>query len=568
MNRRGGGGQLPWGTRSSGPLYGGPRRGGYGRLVLMAAILAGVILLAWFVLAKACGGGTSCTQLYCPSSQDIAVPDGYERVTSIYEYNTAKGQVPQGTNASVALPLTRTTGDARNLSFYRYVPETKSWEPLMPGVLDAQGKQVSATLTTTPSVLTVLRRLSPGGEVVAYLAHDAALHPEAAGHITILHTRDYKPIADGSINGSLSKRPEGQFAWYPVISADASDKDAIPIVTGILSSAASRSNHVQNILKLVADGQMQGVDIAYLDLPADQRTSFALFIAELAQRLHAQNKKLTVTLPAPIKTADRIDDQGYDWAEIGKAADLVEIAPYRDQSTYRRDMPDIIQYLAGLVPPQKLVLTVTPYATEKTPEGIHTMTVADAMVIATKLSVATGSPDAKLTTNSNVNLAAVNIDKTENRSGITWQVETACVAFSYELNGGRTIWIENVFSVGFKLELIPRYHLGGVAVEDASSNILLGDIWTAIVPFVTSGQPLLMQPNPTDLKPTWDVSAGTKEGGERGVLKWSTPAEPGTYTVTLTLSDGVSRFENQIPVTVQAKATGTTTPAATATPTG
>ena len=48
------------------------------------------------------------------------------------------------------------------------------------------------------------------------------------------------------------------------------------------------------------------------------------------------------------------------------------------------------------------------------------------------------------------------------------------------------------------------------------------------------------------------------------MLNWSTPAQAGAYTVSLTLSDGVARFENEIPVTVQEKEK---TPAATVSPT-
>jgi hypothetical protein len=121
--------------------------------------------------------------------------------------------------------------------------------------------------------------------------------------------------------------------------------------------------------------------------------------------------------------------------------------------------------------------------------------------------------------------------------------------------------------VGFKLELIPQFKLGGVAIEDASSNQLLGNIWPALVSFITSGQTVLLQPNPQDLVPQWKASKGTTEGGSRGVVRWVTPAEPGSYTVKLTVSDGVALFENEIPVTVQAKDT-TPVGTVTATPAG
>jgi hypothetical protein len=180
------------------------------------------------------------------------------------------------------------------------------------------------------------------------------------------------------------------------------------------------------------------------------------------------------------------------------------------------------------------------------------MSITQAMEIATKLSIS--GVDSKLTTDSNVDVVGVNIDRRENLYGLTWDPNTATVAFSYKFNTNRTVWLENYFSVGFKLEYISQYGLGGVAVEDGSANKYLGNIWTAITPYVSSGQPVLMQPHPNDLVPSWEVSGGQKEGGERagqnGVLRWFTPSEPGTYVVKLLLSDGVAQFESQISVNI------------------
>src|SRR6476659_424003 len=114
MTRRGG--QLPWGSRGARP-------------VLLGAIVLGVVVLAVFLLMRACGGD-SCGQPYCASGRDIPPPDGYERLTQVFEYNKDQ-PLAQGTY-QVQLPLTKTTTDTQGLSFYRYVEDTRAWEQITP----------------------------------------------------------------------------------------------------------------------------------------------------------------------------------------------------------------------------------------------------------------------------------------------------------------------------------------------------------------------------------------------------------------------------------------------------
>jgi hypothetical protein len=181
------------------------------------------------------------------------------------------------------------------------------------------------------------------------------------------------------------------------------------------------------------------------------------------------------------------------------------------------------------------------------------MSIVRAMDIATQLAI----QGDRLTTDANVEVVGINIDEREDLTGIVWNEESATVGFTYKFTTQRTVWIENFFSVGFKLEYASRYRLGGVAVEDASADPFVGNIWTALLPFISSGQPVLLRPHPDDLLPKWFVSDGQKEGGEaagrNGVLTWFTPSQPGTHTVKLMLSDGVAQFEKQVSVNVQAR---------------
>lgn len=565
MSRRGG--QLPWGAGSNPGLYGGRRPGGgYGRIGMLAAIVIGVLAIAFFLVTRACGGAGGCDDPYCPSDRNIEAPEGYEFVSKIFAYNEKSGAVQPGFDLVVQVALSKRVEQGQALSFYRYVEETKNWEPIAPAILDAQGKVVSATFTDVPAVMAVMRRNTPGGSVAAYLPHNAQLHPEAVGHVTIVHPIDFAPTADGSVQGELSSiTSDGSFEIYPVIAANAGTQGAVAVVEAILASPAARTNHVRQIVAKAAEANVRGIDIAYLDLPATQRTSFSLFIGELYEALHAQNKQLTLTLPPPIKAQNRIDEGAYDWAALAQTADLIKIAPFRDQAKFRLDMPEILAHLTAQVPPAKLLLTVSPFATETGGDVIQTYKLTDAMNIATQIAIRADA--GSITTSTNVEVAGTNIDRNENLSGVRWFPETASVAFSYKQaqgGGSRTVYIENFFSIGFKLELIPKYKLGGVAVDNASDDRYLGNIWTALVPFITSGQPILLRPNESDLEPRWAASGGTIESTRRGTANWFTPAEPGTYTISLTLSDGVAMFENTVPVNVKAR--DSRTPAATTTP--
>lgn len=551
MTRRGG--QLPWGGSGESGLYR-SRRGGAGRLAVLAVLAVAVLGVIALIVSRACGSD-SCDAMYCPSDRDIDAPDGYELVSDIFEYNEASGPIPSGVVPAVQVELKNPVADGAGLSFYRYVEETQNWETITPAIIDAQGKVVSGTFPDAAPIMAVMRRDAPGGSVVAYLPHNAQLNRDAAGHVTIVHPIDFAPQADGTVGGELSAiQSDGTFEVYPVIAANAGQQGQVAIVESILQDSAARSGHVQQILAKVNEVNVKGIDIAYMDLPATQRTSFSLFVAELAQALHGQNKQLTLTLPSPIKVQNRIDEGAYDYGELGKSADLIKIAPYRDQATYRLVMPEVLQFLTERVTPAKLVLTVTPYATETGGEVVGRLALVDAMNIATRISVG-ASADA-LTTNTQVDVIGTNINRDENLTGLRWYPETATVAFSYKQpqgGGSRTIYIENFFSTGFKLELIPQYKLGGVAVEDASDNVLLGNIWTALTPFVTSGLPILMQPNPDDLLPRWTVSEGKIEDTTRGSARWFTPGAPGAYAISLTLSDGVAMFENSVQVNVAAR---------------
>lgn len=540
------GGQLPWRGRSNTTFDSPGRNNNPLRIGAMGAIVLVLALGAWFVIGRACA--SACKDLYCATSLGVGAPEGFAFASDAYRFNGQGEELGEGQTATIEIQLTQDASTASNLSFYRFIEDVSAWEQVGPATLSEDGKRVSGDFQSLPETLVVMQRLAASGQVLAYVRPGEQLHPDAAATATHVLTRDFSPVGDGTLQGTLSQPPlqTGQM-HMPVLSAGVEVEGSLANLDAILASSSNRSTHVRRIVESVTTLNLEGITIDYRNLRADQRISFALFVEELGGELRGLGKSLHVVAPAPIRTPERVDEGAYDWAAIGRAADLVSLAPIRDQSTYRSDLPVILGHLRERIDLGKLILTVTPLAAERSPEGVRALTLADAMTIATRISVS----DAEVITNENVELIGVNIDKSEGLSGMVWDEAAATVGFTYKLDGGRTVWIENHFSVAFKLEFVSAYELAGFGVEDASNNPFLGNIWTAIVPFVQSGQPALVRPNQSDLEPRWNVSAGSLEGGQGGVARWTSPSEPGTYSVGLSLSDGVYRFDSQVNVTVQ-----------------
>lgn len=514
-----------------------------GLLAFIAVAAAAVIAIVALILS---GGSDGCAEAYCETAAgEVAVPDGFEALSLVFERNANADPLPDGFELRITIPLDAPAPGARGLRFFRHAGAGGAWEPASSATLDEAGERASGVFADPPRYLAVLRRVGGGRQLAVTLAAGAALHPAAASLATIAHTLDFTPAADGSLTGEAGARPAGLnagAAHYPVVSASAALGGTAANVDAILATDVARTNHVRRIVERVLADGLDGIGIAYLDLRADQRTSFTLFALELSEELHAEGKALTLAAPAPVVGAERIDEGAYDWAALGGAADYLAIAPVRDQSAFRLHMPEILEHLVAAVDPERLLLTLTPYASEKSPDGLRTLTLTEAMTIASQLGVRSES----VTAGASIQIVAVNIDRDEGLSGLRWQPETATVAFTYKLGGGRTVWIENAFSAAFKLEFVSAWSLGGLAVEDASDNVFLGDIWGAIGPFLESGRPVLRQPAPTDLLPDWRVTGGSLIGGDRGIVTWQAPPEAGAYRVTLGISDGVERFENHI----------------------
>jgi hypothetical protein len=515
-----------------------------GVIVVLAIVLL-ILVLPPVSILKGGGGGAPTgpgALTSHPRTETPEPPAGWEILSRLYELKT--GEVEGG--AALTVDLDTRPADDRNLALYTY--EDGQWRRLAPATLVSDGTAAQGEVSSLPQNVAVLRRTTPGVQVAGWLPLDAEMDPEAARTLTVLHPLDFVPAADGILLGTGRPRPEDS-ALRVLPTVRALGPPESEAVDTVLASPELRQAHIDDILRVVGEGAYDGIDIDYRAVSPTRGADFTQFVVDLADALHREGRSLTLTLPLPVQQAAGWDTGPYDWQALGQAVDAIELVPEPDQSLYYQRMEDALGFLTQQVDRSKLVLVMSPFSHEKGGEGIKALLLSQALGLASTLVART---EGDIRPQDQVTIVGPNIYQEEGASGLFWDDEALAVSFSYPGEGGaRTVWIENGFSVAFKLDLVRRFQLGGVAVEDVSLAAAGPNIWAPIEELADSGNVTLVKPNGPLLKPYWEASEGTLDGGAQGAVVWTAPA-PGTYEVTLVVSDGVVRVGQRLSLEVKA----------------
>ncbi len=449
----------------------------------------------------------------------------------------------------LTLRLNAETQDQRNLGAYTY--EDGGWQRLGPALLTPDGAAASVELLSPPENIAILRRLQFRDMVTGRLPAGQELHPEAANTITIINPVSYVPAEDGSLLslGQVESLPPGVTqAVYPVVLAQLTDADTINTV---LASEQLRRQHKNNILLMVQTGRFDGVDIDYQFIAAPLREEFTEFITELADQLHRDDLGIMISVPLPTRDASGLNLGAYDLAALGAAVDRIKLVPPQDQSIFRESLVATLPAVLNRVPREKLLLTVSPHSVQKTISGTQALTQRVALGLASRVAVRETGP---LVAGQRVRLVGDNIFQDGGASGLFWDRFANMVSYVYPDPAGNnvTVWVENRFSLAFKLDLIEEFRLGGIAIDDVSASPGHANIWPVITQFLESGTVNLVRPNAELLVPIWEVEAGDLTGsGVAGWVVWNTPTVPGDYATRLIVSDGDVRVGSQIDVTLE-----------------
>jgi spore germination protein YaaH len=369
----------------------------------------------------------------------------------------------------------------------------------------------------------------------------------------------FAPAPDGAVTGTSAGSLAGQLTVIPTVRATSPAE--IDAVNAILASPALRDAHINALVQLSLQTGYAGVDLDYRNINPARKADLTSFVGLLAQSLHQSNRTLSLTLPTPAKAGVTWDTGAYDWEELSKSADLLKMTPEADPSIYFQRMGEVLAFLDPKIDLKKVSLIVSRRSIEKGTDGLTSMSLHEALTLASTIELRTTT---QINPGTSVVIVGKNIYQDDGATGLTWDQGAFAVSFAYPGRGGqRTVWMENSLSVAFKLDLARRYGLGGIAFDDIAANAGAANIWDVVGTFGEAGSVDLVAPNSAMLRPTWKVQAGSSDTGTKGNIVWKAPVQPGAYDISLVVSDGIIRAEQKIVLDVRPQSS---TPVPTGTP--
>ena len=532
-------------------------------ILLLAALLVAAVIVLFFEpglvetgfntedesssLAEP-GGASPLTQVLFDARlmpQVPPIPDVLGVASPVYELRAPDDRPGP---YELTLRLTNPTQDARNLGAYTWNGE--DWARLGDAALSSDGLSARIVLADLPDNLVILRRLQFRNVIAGRVPRGEEPQSILAGSLTVLHPDGWQPGGDGSLLGlvDLPTPTLAQNVW-PTVSADAEQTE---LVNDILASDDLRRQHIANIQHAIQSGQHDGVDIHYLNVSPALRAQFTSFISELADRLHRDDRGLSVHIP--INAAGGIGEGAYDLSQLGAAADFIVIEPPLDPTLFQASIDASLPTLLQRIESNKLLLALRSNAVVRTATGISEISQRDALGIASTLSIREPGPYRPA---SRVTLQGNSILLDNLAGGIRWDNVNRVVTFTYPDQTGAavTVWIHNRFSAAFHLSVVSNWELGGVYISNAAdADGANANLWPAIAAFFEAGIPDLRLPNAILFDPIFSVEAGELSGNSgSGWQFWDLPAQPGEYRAQLVVSDGDVRVGHVITVPVQAE---------------
>ena len=493
-----------------------------------------------------------------------AIPQSLVAKSPFYQL-ALRGQAP---NASTwVVPIPNDSEPYETLDVYTWESANQRWQWLPHNIISEDDLVESSSAAVPLSVMVM--QTNPQAALASLDLNQAKnLTTDGRDVLAEVHPTGLSLGPDGTVAGSLDATFDqlgSNFAVIPVIRNYDGPIVRTDLFNNMLVDSAQRSAHVDALVNLAVGNLYKGIDLDYRGLDRNLRGEYLQFLKELADKLHAQGKTLSVRVePAAQVADDRFDTGAYDWQAIGLIADTVKVAAPVDPRAYVQggQFDAMLRYAVGNIDRAKLRMLFGGQSVELAGAYLLPKSFNDALqplmgrIASDTTVVEPGKP---------LNLALVSTRPT---SGLVYDPNIGAYVYRYQDDQGnaRTVWLENAASMNHKLEILKKYNVQGLTLENMPGDGLDLDLW----PLIRNFQQGQLQDIKSNFLVEWTVKDANGQTvsevrplGDAG-LALAAPNQPGALSVQAALKDRgqvLARLSND-----QAVAVATYTPTPTPTP--
>lgn len=464
------------------------------------------------------------------------------------------------------MPIPNDSEPYETLDVYTWDQAAQSWQWLPHNII-REDDQIESHSNAVPQSAMIVQTNPRPALVTADLALAGELPADSQGALAQVQPTGLYLGASGAIDGAIDAtfdKAGGAYDVIPVIRNYEGPIVRTDLLSNMLVDSAQRDAHINNLVNLVVGNLYKGIDIDYRGLDQNLRGEFNQFVKELADRLHAQGKVLSIRVDRPSQVAeDRWETGPYDWQTLGLLADTVKVPAPEDPRAYVPDgqLDALLRYAVGQINRSKLQLVLTGQSVEQAGNYLLLTRYEDALkpllgrVASDQSVVEPGQP---------LNLALVSSRPT---SGLVYDPNIGTYVYRYQDDQGnaRTVWLENAASLGHKLDILKKYNLQGFTLENLPADGLDPDLWS----LMKSYQQGSVQPIENNFVVEWTVTGS--DGKELSQVRpltdpsvaFAAPNEGGSLQVEAVIKDRGQVIARQSGDSI---AVATFTPAPTPTP--
>ncbi len=447
-----------------------------------------------------------------------------------------------------------------------YAWDGTRWE-FVPAHLRATGDALRAEVKTLPRALALFKAQAIPPLVSAVVEPDQVVKAEDTLVFNVIFPAGLQPTADGALVGELAPGfvLHAGYLVMPVV-RNFSDPSVIDsrTVASMFQNDDIRAAHITQLRAFAAANGYDGLAIDYRGLPSDYIDIYSLFAEELARYLHADGRQLAVFLPAAVQDGPVWDTGAYDWAGLGRSADMIVIDMPNDPAAYTPGgmVDQMLRWAVTEVSRYKILIAPSALSVRQGSTGFIPTAYQEAVASVGTVELRSDAGDLDYFLPGTTIEAA--LDPAPSSSGTSPDT-----GVTYIEDGGVRVWLTTPRVLRARLDRALPLHLGGVCVFDLFDAGSMGDMVNTLSAFKAKVPPDAV-PNPLAVRWTVRTAGGTvvseAVAGLSTPFVWTADAE-GDYRIVADLEGALSGMRGELMVPVaEPTATPTPTPEPTATP--